>query len=193
MYLEKFPYNTPIKTKKYPESIPAFIEVSQGSRMKYEWSHQKRALELDRVLHSAVFYPHNYGFIPQTLCDDGDPLDVLVMCEGPLIPGCFVNIRPICYMVMEDEKGIDEKLLAVAEKDPHYSHINTIDDIPSHVLKEISQFFETYKTLEKEKWVKVGGWKNKDEALDLINQTHEFYMNEKKKSSDSLTSLVDED
>lgn len=192
MYLEKFPYNTPIKTKKYPESIPAFIEVSQGSRMKYEWSHQKRALELDRVLHSAVFYPHNYGFIPQTLCDDGDPLDVLVMCEGPLIPGCFVNIRPICYMVMEDEKGIDEKLLAVAEKDPHYSHINTINDIPSHVLKEISQFFETYKTLEKEKWVKVGGWKNKDEALDLINQTHEFYMNEKKKSSDSLTSLVDE-
>ena len=193
MYLEKFPYNTPIKTKKYPDSIPAFIEVSQGSRMKYEWSHQKRALELDRVLHSAVFYPHNYGFIPQTLCDDGDPLDVLVMCEGPLIPGCFVNIRPICYMVMEDEKGIDEKLLAVAEKDPHYSHINTIDDIPSHVLKEISQFFETYKTLEKEKWVKVGGWKNKDEALDLINQTHEFYMNKKKKSSDSLTSLVDED
>lgn len=189
MYLEKFPYNTPIKDKKYPESIPAFIEVSQGSRMKYEWSHQKRALELDRVLHSAVFYPHNYGFIPQTLCDDGDPLDVLVMCEGPLIPGSFVNVRPICYMVMEDEKGIDEKLLAVAEKDPHYSHINTINDIPSHVLKEISQFFETYKTLEKEKWVKVGGWKNKDEALDLINKTHECYVSEKKKSSESLVSL----
>ena len=77
MYLEKFPYNIPIKSKKYPESIPAFIEVSQGSRMKYEWCHKKKSLELDRVLHSAVFYPHNYGFIPQTLCDDGDPLDVL--------------------------------------------------------------------------------------------------------------------
>lgn len=189
MFLEKFPYNTNIDSNNFPKSLPAFIEVSQASRMKYEWSHKKKALELDRVLHSAVFYPHNYGFIPQTLCDDGDPLDVLVMCEGPLIPGSFVNVRPICYMVMEDEKGIDEKLLAVAEKDPHYSHINTINDIPSHVLKEISQFFETYKTLEKEKWVKVGGWKNKDEALDLINKTHECYVSEKKKSSESLVSL----
>lgn len=192
MYLEKFPYSVPIKSKKYPESIPAFIEVSQGSRMKYEWSHKKKSLELDRVLHSAVFYPHNYGFIPQTLCDDGDPLDVLVICEGSLIPGCFVNIRPICYMIMEDEKGKDEKLLAVAEKDPHYSHINNMDDIPVHILKEISQFFETYKKLEKDKWVKVGGWKNKDDAIELINKTHDFYMLEKKKSSDSLISMDDE-
>ena len=96
MYLEKFPYSIPIKSSKYPEHIPAFIEVSQGSRMKYEWSHKKKALELDRVLHSAVFYPHNYGFIPHTLCDDGDPLDGLVMCEGPILPGAFVVIRPIC-------------------------------------------------------------------------------------------------
>jgi inorganic pyrophosphatase len=189
MYLEKFPYNTPIKSKKYPDSIPAFIEVSQGSRMKYEWSHKKKALELDRVLHSAVFYPHNYGFIPQTLCDDGDPLDVLVVCEGPLIPGSFVNIRPICYMIMEDEKGNDEKLLAVPEKDPHYSHIKSMDDIPPHTLKEISQFFETYKILEKEKWAKVGEWKNKLEAIDLINLTHEKYMTQIKKSNDSLVSM----
>ena len=193
MYLEKFPYNIPIKSKKYPESIPAFIEVSQGSRMKYEWCHKKKSLELDRVLHSAVFYPHNYGFIPQTLCDDGDPLDVLVMCEGPLIPGCFVNIRPLCYMVMEDEKGKDEKLLAVAEKDPHYNHIKKMEDIPEHKLKEISQFFETYKTLEKEKWVKVGGWENKNKAIQLIDHTHRIYMYEKKKSTDSLVSMEEDE
>ena len=191
MFLEKFPYNTKITGDNFPESIPSFIEVSQLSRMKYEWSHKKKALELDRVLHSAVFYPHNYGFIPQTLCDDGDPLDVLVMCDGPLIPGCFVQVKPIGYMVMEDEKGNDEKLLAIAEKDPHYSHIQTLDDIPEHTLKEISQFFETYKTLEKEKWVKVGGWKNKDDAFNLIKSTHEKYKKEKNLSSDSLISLVD--
>lgn len=90
---------------------------------------------------------------------------------------------------MEDEKGIDEKLLAVAEKDPHYSHINTIDDIPSHVLKEISQFFETYKSLEKEKWVKIGSWKNTQEAYQLINTTYCKYKLEKSLSSDSLVSL----
>jgi|TARA_B110000483_G_scaffold143863_1_gene171775 inorganic pyrophosphatase len=189
MFLEKFPYNTKIISDNFPESIPSFIEVSQSSRMKYEWSHKKKSLELDRVLHSAVFYPHNYGFIPQTLCDDGDPLDVLVICDGPLIPGCFVQVRPICYMVMEDEKGNDEKLLAVAEKDPHYSHIKTIDDIPSHTLKEISQFFETYKTLEKEKWVKIGGWKDKNEAFKLIKSTHQKYKKEKNLSTDSLKSL----
>ena len=165
MFLEKFPYNTTIQSDRFPESIPSFIEVSQSSRMKYEWS--------------------------QTLCDDGDPLDVLVICDGPLIPGCFVQVRPICYMVMEDEKGNDEKLLAVVEKDPHYSHIKTIDDIPDHTLKEISQFFETYKTLEKEKWVKIGGWKNKDEAFKLIKSTHEKYKREKNLSSDSLISLSD--
>jgi len=189
MFLEKFPYNISIKSPKFPDSIPAFIEVSQGSRMKYEWSHKKKALELDRVLHSAVFYPHNYGFIPQTLCDDGDPLDVLVICNGPLIPGSFVNVRPLCYMLMEDEKGNDEKLLAVAEKDPTNNHIQSMEDIPKHTLDEITQFFESYKTLEKEKWVKVGGWCNKKDAHDLIKKTNEKYITEKKLSSDSLVSL----
>ena len=193
MYLEKFPYSIPIKSSKYPEHIPAFIEVSQGSRMKYEWSHKKKALELDRVLHSAVFYPHNYGFIPQTLCEDGDPLDVLVMCEGPILPGAFVDIRPICYMVMEDEKGKDEKLLAVAQNDAHYEHVRNIEDIPVHKLNEISQFFETYKSLEKEKWVKVGNWENRQEAFHLIKDTHNKYMIEIKKSTDSLCSMIDED
>ena len=189
MYLQKYPYNIKIKTSKYPDVIPAFIEVAEKSRMKYEWDHTRNSLVLDRVLHSAVFYPHNYGFIPETLCDDGDPLDVLVMCQEPLIPGCIVDVRPICYMVMEDEKGRDEKLLAVVDKDPLYSHITNMNDIPKHVLKEISHFFETYKLLEKEKWSKVGSWHNKADSFELIEQSQQHYQKIKKDSCSNLLSL----
>ena len=189
MYLEEFPYNINIKDKNFPSIIPAFIEVSQNSRVKYEWDHQKQCLVLDRLLHSAVFYPHNYGFIPQTMCDDGDPLDVLVMCSEALLPGSIAYVKPICYMVMEDEKGMDEKLLAIANNDPHFSHINNIKDIPKHTLDEISQFFETYKSLEKEKWVKVGSWMDKDLAHILIKKTNEYYKKIKKESCEDLTNL----
>jgi inorganic pyrophosphatase len=189
MYLQKYPYNIKIKTSKYPDVIPAFIEVAEKSRMKYEWDHTRNSLVLDRVLHSAVFYPHNYGFIPETLCDDGDPLDVLVMCQEPLIPGCIVDVRPICYMVMEDEKGRDEKLLAVVDKDPLYSHITNMNDIPKHVLKEISHFFETYKLLEKEKWSKVGSWHDKADSFELIEQSQNHYQKIKKDSCSNLLSL----
>jgi inorganic pyrophosphatase len=191
MYLQKYPYNIKINSPKYPHIIPAFIEVAEKSRMKYEWDHTRNSLVLDRVLHSAVFYPHNYGFIPETLCDDGDPLDVLVMCQEPLIPGCIVDVRPICYMVMEDEKGRDEKLLAVVNKDPLYSHINDMNDIPKHVLKEISQFFETYKLLEKEKWSKVGSWHDKKDSFELIEQSRQHYQKIKKNSSDNLIIIDD--
>ena len=191
MYLQKYPYNIKINSPKYPHIIPAFIEVAEKSRMKYEWDHTRNSLVLDRVLHSAVFYPHNYGFIPETLCDDGDPLDVLVMCQEPLIPGCIVDVRPICYMIMEDEKGRDEKLLAVVNKDPLYSHINDMNDIPKHVLKEISQFFETYKLLEKEKWSKVGSWHDKKDSFELIEQSRQHYQKIKKNSSDNLIIIDD--
>ena len=191
MYLQKYPYNIKINSPKYPHIIPAFIEVAEKSRMKYEWDHTRNSLVLDRVLHSAVFYPHNYGFIPETLCDDGDPLDVLVMCQEPLIPGCIVDVRPICYMIMEDEKGRDEKLLAVVNKDPLYSHINDMNDIPKHVLKEISQFFETYKLLEKEKWSKVGSWHDKKDSFELIEQSKQHYQKIKKNSSDNLIIIDD--
>ena len=191
MYLQKYPYNIKINSPKYPHIIPAFIEVAEKSRMKYEWDHTRNSLVLDRVLHSAVFYPHNYGFIPETLCDDGDPLDVLVMCQEPLIPGCIVDVRPICYMIMEDEKGRDEKLLAVVNKDPLYSHINNMNDIPKHVLKEISHFFETYKLLEKEKWSKVGSWHDKKDSFELIEQSKQHYQKNKKISSDNLATIDD--
>jgi len=107
-------YDVPLG-KRMPDVVPCFIEVSRGSRNKYEWDNSMGFLKLDRVLHSAVFYPHNYGFFPQTLCGDGDPLDVLVMGDLPLVPGSIVDVRPIAYMVMEDEKGMDEKVLVLAD------------------------------------------------------------------------------
>jgi len=177
MYL---PHNIPIISNVFPKRIPVFIEVSKGSKNKYEYNPKAGFLVLDRVLHSSVVYPFDYGFAPQTICGDGDQLDVLVMGSIPLIPGCFVNVRPICYIVMEDEKGVDEKVLSVLDADPNFTHIKNYEDIPSHTLKEISHFFETYKQLEKGKWVKVGEWKNTKDTYDLIEKTYQQYMQNQK-------------
>ena len=169
------PYHLKLVDENFPHKIPAYIEVSKNSRFKYEWDDKVNTLVLDRILHSSVVYPYNYGFFPQTLCDDGDPLDVLVMCDGELLPGSVVFVRPICYMIMEDEKGQDEKVLAVVDKDPRLDEIKTMNDIPKHIIHEITNFFETYKILEKDKWVKVGDWKNKKETLQLIKDSNETY------------------
>lgn len=158
----------------FPRVLPCFIEVAKGSRNKYEWDDKIGHLRLDRVLHSAVFYPHNYGFYPQTLCGDGDPLDVLVLGEE-LVPGSVVDVRAIGYMIMEDEKGLDEKVLAVPTNDPRFDEYKTLRDVPEHLLREIAHFFETYKALEKKKWAKVGGWKGTEDTLILIEQTHKNY------------------
>jgi len=169
------PYTMNVESKNFPNIVPCFVEVSKESRNKYEWDHDLGVLTLDRVLHSAVYYPHDYGFIPQTLCGDGDPLDILVMSTSPLLPGCVVNCRPICYMVMEDEKGMDEKVLAVNAKDAHYMDIKTMKDLHEHTLREIAEFFATYKKLEKDKWAKVGGWRGTEDTLALIKQSHDNY------------------
>eukprot|EP00937_MAST-01D_sp_MAST-1D-sp2_P006747 g6747.t1 len=165
--------------ESFPEVLPCFIEVSRGSRNKYEWDDKIGFLRLDRVLHSAVFYPHNYGFFPQTLCGDGDPLDVLVLGE-PLVPGSIVDVRPLGFMIMEDEKGLDEKVLAVPTHDPRYAEYKTLRDVPDHLLREIAHFFGTYKALEKKKWAKVGGWKGTADTVSLIEDTHSAYKAEKK-------------
>jgi inorganic pyrophosphatase len=173
------PYSYPLGSKA-PFSVPVFIEVSAGSRNKYEWDQDQGVLTLDRVLHSAVHYPNDYGFIPQTLCGDGDPLDILVMGTQPLIPGCIVRARPIAYMVMEDEKGMDEKVLAVLENDANFHHVRNFNDLAKHKLAEVSNFFETYKKLEKDKWAKVGGWGDTDATYALITKTHNNYLEQER-------------
>ena len=169
-------YNFPIDETVFPQLLPAFIEISKGSNIKYEWCEESKILILDRVLHSSVIYPENYGFIPQTLCEDGDPLDVLVLSNHKFQPGTIVHVRPICYMNMTDEKGRDEKLLAVPLKEPYFKDVKTMGDLSEHKLTEIREFFKTYKNLEKDKWTSIEEWNDTEQAMKLIENTHATYL-----------------
>jgi inorganic pyrophosphatase len=171
---------------KYAEDVvPAMIEVSRGSPNKYEIEKETGQLMLDRVLHSAVFYPGDYGYIPQTLCGDGDPLDILLVAavdtafSQKLAPGVIVNCRVLGYMDMEDEAGRDEKLIAVISNQKSTEHLLSLDDVPAHLKKEIHHFFENYKLLEmkkgKPKWARVLGWGDKQQALDLVESSRKMY------------------
>lgn len=177
--------------KNFPNELVAYIEVQKNTRTKYEYDEKSGLLVLDRILHSAVFYPHNYGFVPQTLCGDGDPLDVLVMTSEPLLPGTLCHVRPICHLIMEDEKGADEKLLAVSLHDPYFNEIHHKKDISEHILKEISVFFETYKILEKKKWVKVKDWSSEEETISLIKQTHNDFIEQVQPAEGNLLDVCD--
>ncbi len=164
--------------KKAPDEINVVIEIPKGSCNKYEYDNEKGIFKLDRVLHSAVFYPGDYGFLPQTWYDDGDPIDVLVLTNYPTFPGCVLKARPVALMMMKDEKGKDDKLVVIPTEDPRFSEIKNIGDIPGHVRKEISDFFETMKNLEPGKWVKVKSWENAEEAKKTIEKSMKMY-NEK--------------
>ncbi len=130
------------------EFFPAVIEIPKGSKLKYEIDKATGLLALDRVLYSSVHYPANYGFIPRTLAGDGDPLDVLVLMQEPVHPLTIVRARAIGGFTMRDDKGIDDKIIAVAIDDPAYAHLVDVDQIPTHVVRELRRFFEDYKALE---------------------------------------------
>ncbi len=157
--------------------INAFIEIPKGGRNKYEYDEKLEALKLDRILSSPIFYPTDYGFIPHTLADDGDHLDVLVVTDSPACPGCVVKIRVIGALKMIDEKGLDYKILAVVENDPMMAKIMDIADLNEHLLKEINHFFDDYKTLEDDKFSNVEGWKNREFALQEIERCALAYKN----------------
>lgn len=168
-----------------PEIVPAMIEVSRGSPNKYEVEKETGQLTLDRVLHTSVYYPGDYGYVPQTLCGDGDPLDILIvttaesgMSEG-LDPGVMVNCRVVGLMDMEDESGHDEKLIAVIAAQRSTDHVKDLDDVPEHTRREIKHFFENYKVLEmkkgKPKWAKVLGWGNRAKALEVVQTSRGTY------------------
>ncbi len=161
--------------KNYPDKVNAVIENPQGTHNKYEFDEELNAIKLDRVLHSPFFYPADYGFIPETLGGDGDPLDIFVLTDSPVFSGCVLETRPIGVLIMEDESGQDEKILAVPTKNPHYNHIAKLEDVPESYTKEISHFLEQYKALEPNKWVKVKGWESKEKAFELIKTAHENY------------------
>jgi len=149
-----------------------FIENPKGSSNKYELDKESGKIMLDRALYSSVYWPFEYGFIENTLSDDGDPLDVVVLVNEPTFPGCVIPCKIIGMLDMEDESGIDYKIIAVPDDkiDPRFKHINSIDDLPEHQRKEIQEFFETYKRLEPNKWVKVTGFKSKEVAEEIIEK-----------------------
>ncbi len=163
--------------KHAPEVVNAIIEIPKGTHNKFEYDEKTDVIRLDRVLHSSVIYPTDYGFIPQTRSEDGDHLDILVLISDPLFSGCLVEARVIGALFMDDEHGIDTKIIGVATKDPRLSHIKTIEDVDEHYKKEIHHFFEIYKQLEN-KVVKVHHWHNKEEAFKTIIKAKEKFMKE---------------
>lgn len=164
---------------KDSNTVNVVIEVVSGSRDKYEYNLKWDTFVLDRVLHSSVVFPVEYGFIPQTWYDDDDPLDIMVMSYEPLEVGCVVKVRPVGVLIMEDEEGEDPKVLSVPVNDPRFDGINDISDVHPHKLKEIQEFFETYKRLEPHKWVKFKTWKNAKEAKRIIEYAINLYKKKK--------------
>jgi inorganic pyrophosphatase len=155
-------------------AFPAVIEVPRGSKNKYELDKETGFLRLDRVLYSAVHYPANYGFIPRTFCDDGDPLDVLVLGQEPVFPLTIVDARAIGVMRMRDDKGIDDKVLAVNVRDPAVSDYRDRTQLPAHTEREIKRFFQDYKVLEN-KTVEIDHFLGPAEALEIIRGAFELY------------------
>lgn len=159
----------------YPEICNALIEISAGSKVKYEYDKENGLMFVDRILYSSVVYPHNYGFIPETLGDDGDPLDILVIMQEPVYPGCYLKARIIGVLYMFDQGVLDEKIIAVHEHDPMYKTIYDISDLSSHRLMEIKTFFIDYKKNEK-KDVCVKDFGNREEAYFIIEKCLQNYV-----------------
>lgn len=152
-----------------PEIVNAVIEIPQGSTNKYEYNAALDSFVLDRVLFSPLYYPTDYGWIPGTLSEDGDPLDILVFVSHPTFPGCVIPARPIGVLHMHDEKGEDFKIIAVARTDPRYNQVARLEDLPEHVLREIHHFFAIYKQLEF-KETEILGWLDVESARRIIRE-----------------------
>ena len=162
------------------DGLNVIVEIPKLSRVKYELDKDTGLIKYDRVLYSPMHYPANYGFVPQTLWEDGDPLDVLVLGDEPLVPGCIVEARPIGILDMIDGGEGDAKVLAVPTSDPRWKSTKDISDLEPHLLEEIKHFFTVYKDLQMKK-VEVGNWKGKEEAIKAVEQSIELYQKEYKK------------
>jgi inorganic pyrophosphatase len=152
-----------------PLILNAVIEVISGSRDKYEYKPEWEAFVLDRIIPSSVVFPVEYGFVPQTWSDDKDPLDIMILSYEPLEVGCIVKVRVIGALIIEDEHGDDPKIFSVLVNDVRFSGYNDIQDVHMHRLKEIQEFYETYKRLEPHKWVKFKEWKSMMDAKEIVN------------------------
>lgn len=150
--------------------VDALIEIPTGSQNKYEYDKENGVFRLDRVLYSPMHYPTEYGYLENTLAEDGDPLDILVLATFPTFPGCVIKTRVIGVLLMSDDKGNDEKLLGVPVDDPRWNEVKSLSDVPTHTLKEIEHFFQVYKDLEN-KETNIKGWKDVDVAVELYQDS----------------------
>jgi len=166
--------------REIPRLVNAIIEIPQGGSNKYEYHPEWGLFRLDRVLYSAVHYPMGYGFVPGTLADDGDPIDILVMTHSPTFTGCLIESRPVGLFRMRDEKGEDEKILSVPAVDPRYSDIQELSDMRPHRLREVEHFFSIYKELEDKK-VEILGWQDRLAAYDAIVKSIDAYRGSQEK------------
>ncbi len=150
--------------------VEALVEIPKGSQNKYEYDVKRSIFYLDRVLYGSIHYPAEYGFIPHTLAEDGDPLDILVLSNIPTFPGCLLDARVLGALEMADDKGRDVKILAALEKDPRFNEMQSLEDVPMHILKEIEHFFRIYKELEG-KQTAVDGWRDLEFAIKVIEES----------------------
>ena len=172
---------------KTTTTFDVLIEIPRGSRNKYEYDFELKRMRFDRMLFSSMMYPADYGFIPETLALDGDPLDVLVLVNEPTFPGCVMEVKPIGVFHMADDKGPDEKVICVPVSDPIWNKLNDLKDVNPHLIKEIEHFFQVYKDLENKK-VDVEGWGDVNEAKEiLVKCTNRF--NEIPNKPDGLFSI----
>ncbi len=157
-----------------PEEFIAVVEISKGSKQKYEMDKKTGLLRLDRILYTSTHYPANYGFIPHTLAEDNDPLDVLILCSESLIPMSLVKCYPIGVIIMNDSGSVDEKIIAIPDTDPNYNTYKSINDLPKHIFDEMRHFFTVYKQLE-DKETSVDVASDKDTAISIIKKSMESY------------------
>lgn len=165
-----------------PKKMNAIIEVPENGFVKYEIDKQTGLLKVDRILHTPVAYPANYGYFPGTLGDDGDPLDCVVVCNAPLRPGVLIEVRPIGVLLMEDQAGMDEKIICVPRDkiDPYYNNISYVEELPEILRSKIEYFFQHYKDLEPNSWSKIMGWADRKQADKIILESIDRYWNKKR-------------
>lgn len=161
-----------LRPESFPAEVPVMIEIPEGTSIKYEVDKVSGVLFVDRFLHTAMVYPFNYGFVPDTKADDGDPVDVVLISAQPVMPGCVVRARPIGVLGMEDEAGRDEKILAVPahDVDRWYDDIQDVGNLDTPTREKIRHFFMHYKELEKGKWVKINDFGGREQALEIIRK-----------------------
>lgn len=157
------------------ETVNAIVEIPRGSQNKYEYDHETHTIKLDRHMLVSMGYPAEYGFIPDTLGGDGDPLDILILTEYPTFPGCQIEVKVLGMCIMTDEHGPDEKLIGVPDYDPRWKSATDIGDVPKADLDRISHFFTVYKDLDEGKWMKVENWVGRDEALRELEAARARY------------------